>query len=58
MFDNMLSVKNQSWLSDISASRTHEIKYVVSDNLIETMPVDEHVREIHVGIGNNNKLRT
>ncbi len=34
-----MHVENQSWLSDIFAARKDEIKYIVNDNLIESMPV-------------------
>ena len=56
LLDNMISVENHSWLSDISAVRADEINYAVSDNLMESLPIDNNVRSLHVG--NNNKLRT
>ncbi len=49
----LINVENQIWLSDILAVPTDEIKYMtlfVSDSLMKSMPVDRHVREIHVGI--------
>jgi len=56
IFEDIIKVENQNWLSDILAIRKDEVKYAVSDNLINTMPVDKHIREIHSE--NNNKLRT